>query len=135
MLAVGDESSGGTGVFLEVMLGAVGHLLVLAFEVASFLAFLPLVVAAASILTTFILLLPLTYLTDVSFIVEVLVALIGLGVAIDYSLVFGTRWGEEPEHGRDNHDAVMVGMETAGHAVVFSGITVAIGLLALVVLP
>src|SRR4051795_5228780 len=134
VLAVGD-SSGGNGVLAEVLLGGAGALLVLAFVFASFLAFLPLVVAAASILTTFILLLPLTYLTDVSFIVEFLVALIGLGVAIDYSLILVTRWREERDHGRSNHDAVVVAMETAGHAVVFSGVTVAIGLLALVVLP
>src|SRR3954452_6623254 len=133
-LAVGDDS-GGNGVLAEVMLGAVGALAVLAFVFASFLALLPLVVAAASILTTFILLLPLTYLTDVSFIVEFLVALIGLGVAIDYSLILVNRWREERDHGRSNHDAVVIAMQTAGHAVVFSGVTVAIGLLALVVLP
>ncbi len=46
-----------------------------------------------------------------------------------------TRWREERDHGRDNHEAVVAAMETAGHAVLFSGITVAIGLLALVVLP
>src|SRR3954463_12450606 len=134
VLAVGD-SSGGNGVLAEVGLGAVGALAVLAFVFASFLALLPLVIAAVSILTTFILLLPLTYLTDVSFIVEFLVALIGLGVAIDYSLILVNRWREERAHGHSNHDAVVVAMETAGHAVVFSGVTVAIGLLALVVLP
>src|SRR3954452_24600848 len=133
-LAVGD-ANGGNGVLAEVALGAIGALAVLAFVFASFLALLPLVVAAASILTTFILLLPLPYLTDFSFIVEFLVALIGLGVAIDYSLILVNRWREERDHGRDNHDAVVVAMETAGHAVVFSGVTVAIGLLALVVLP
>src|SRR3954447_23503499 len=133
-LAVGN-SNGGNGVLAEVALGAVGALAVLAFVFASFLALLPLVVAAASILTTFILLLPLTYLTDVSFIVEFLVALIGLGVAIDYSLILVNRWREERDHGKSNHDAVVIAMQTAGHAVVFSGVTVAIGLLALVVLP
>jgi len=102
---------------------------------ASFLALLPLLVAAVSILATFVMLLPITYLTDVSFIVQFLVALIGLGVAIDYSLLLVTRWREERDHGRDNHDAVVVAMQTAGHAVVFSGVTVAIGLLALIVLP
>jgi RND superfamily putative drug exporter len=71
----------------------------------------------------------------VSFIVQFLVALIGLGVAIDYSLLLVTRWREERDHGRDNHEAVVVAMQTAGHAVLFSGITVAIGLLALIVLP
>jgi RND superfamily putative drug exporter len=133
-LATGDDS-GGNGVLTETLLGALGALAVLLFVFASLLAFLPLVVAAVSILTTFLLLLPLTYLTDVSFIVQFLVALVGLGVAIDYSLLFVTRWREERDHGRDNHDAVVAAMETAGHAVLFSGLTVAIGLLALVVLP
>jgi len=129
----GDEN--GPGVLGETLLGAVGALAVLAFVFASFLALLPLLVAAVSILATFLLLLPLTYLTDVSFIVQFLVALIGLGVAIDYSLLFVNRWREERDHGRENHEAVVVAMQTAGRAIVFSGVTVAIGLLALIVLP
>ena len=129
------SSKNGPGVLGETLLGALGALIVLAFVFASFLAFLPLAVAGVSILATFLMLLPITYLTDVSFIVEFLIALIGLGVAIDYSLLLVTRWREERDHGRDNHDAVVVAMETAGKAVVFSGVTVAIGLLALVVLP
>ncbi|HEU4812176.1 MAG TPA: MMPL family transporter [Nocardioides sp.] len=133
-LAVGDET-GGPGVLAETLIGALGALLVLAFVFASMLALLPLAVAAVSILATFLMLLPLTYLTDVSFIVQFLVALVGLGVAIDYSLILVTRWREERDHGRDNHDAVVAAMETAGHAVLFSGLTVAIGLLALIVLP
>jgi RND superfamily putative drug exporter len=119
----------------ETLLGAVGALAVLAFVFGSFLALLPLVVAAVSILATFVMLLPITYLTHVSFIVQFLVALVGLGVAIDYSLLFVTRWREERDHGRDNHEAVAIAMTTAGHAVIFSGVTVAIGLLALIVLP
>jgi putative drug exporter of the RND superfamily len=134
-LAVGDQGGSGPGVLGETLLGAVGALLVLAFVFGSLLAFLPLLVAAASILATFIMLWPITYATDVSFIVEFLIALVGLGVAIDYSLLVVTRWREERDHGRDNHEAVVVAMRTAGHAVVFSGVTVAIGLLALVVLP
>ncbi len=133
-LAVGDENSG-PGVLGETLLGGVGALVVLVFVFASFLALLPLVVAAVSILATFLMLLPITYLTDVSFIVQFLIALVGLGVAIDYSLLLVNRWREERDHGRDNHDAVVVAMQTAGHAVVVSGVTVAIGLLALVVLP
>ncbi len=134
-LAAGSDNNSGPGVLGETMIGAVGALAVLAFVFASFLAFLPLVVAAVSILTSFLLLLPITYIMDVSFIVQFLIALIGLGVAIDYSLLFVNRWREERDHGRENHDAVVVAMQTAGHAVVFSGVTVAIGLLALVVLP
>jgi|Tabmets5t2r1_1033131.scaffolds.fasta_scaffold00651_2 RND superfamily putative drug exporter len=133
-LIVGSESEG-YGVLAEVILGAVGALAVLAFVFASLLAFLPLIVAAASILATFVLLLGLTYLGDFSYLVQFLIALVGLGVAIDYSLLLVTRWREERHRGRDNHDAVTVAMQTAGHAVMISGLTVAIGLLSLIALP
>ena len=129
------SSSGGPGVLAEVFIGAVGALAVLAFVFASLLAILPLVVAAASILTAFLVLLPLTYTGEYSGLVQFLIALIGLGLAIDYSLLLVTRWREERHHGRSNHEAVAVSMQTAGRAVLFSGVTVAIGLLALVALP
>ena len=114
ILSSGGDSNSGPGVLGETLLGAVGALAVLAFVFGSFLALLPLLIAAVSILFTFELLLPITYVTDVSFIVQFLVALVGLGVAIDYSLMLVTRWREERDHGRDNHDAVVVAMETAG---------------------
>jgi putative drug exporter of the RND superfamily len=128
----GDD---GPGVLLEAVLGAVGALIVLSFVFASFLAFVPILMAIASIMTTFLLLLGLTEFTDVSPIVQFLVALVGLGVAIDYSLLVVSRWREERSHGRSGDEAVQRAMETAGRAVVFSGITVAIGLLALIALP
>jgi RND superfamily putative drug exporter len=130
----GGESDG-PGVLLEAVLGAAGALLVLTFVFASFLAVVPLVMAFVSIMTTFLLLFGLTELTTVSPIVQFLIALIGLGVAIDYSLIVVSRWREERSHGRSGDEAVQKAMETAGRAVVFSGITVAIGLLALIALP
>ena len=133
-LASGGASEG-PGVLFETLVGGLGALAVLAFVFASFLALVPLAIAAVSILTTFLILLGLTYLTDVSFIVQFRVALIGLGVAIDYSLIIVTRWREERAHGRENADAVVVAAQTAGVAVIFSGVTVAVGLGALIVLP
>jgi putative drug exporter of the RND superfamily len=130
----GSENEG-PGVLLEAVLGGLGALVVLAFVFASFLAIVPLVMAFVSIMTTFLLLLGLTELTAVSPIVQFLIALIGLGVAIDYSLLVVSRWREERSHGRTGDEAVQRAMETAGRAVVFSGVTVAIGLLALVALP
>ena len=127
--------SDGPGVLLEAVLGGAGALIVLAFVFASFLAVVPLMTAVVSIMTTFLLLLGLTEITDVSPIVQFLIALIGLGVAIDYSLLVVSRWREERSHGRDNEEAVQRAMETAGRAVIFSGITVAIGLFALIALP
>lgn len=129
------SSSKGPGVLVETLIGGAGALVVLAFVFASFLALVPLLVAAVSILTTFLVVLGLTYLTDVSFIVEFLISLVGLGVAIDYSLLLVTRWREERARGAENAAAVVTAVETAGRAVVLSGLTVAVGLAALVVLP
>ena len=109
--------------------------MVLAFVFASLLAFVPLLMAAVSILTTLLVVLALTYVAEVSFVVQFLVSLVGLGLAIDYSLLIVTRWREERDHGRENSEAVVAAMATAGRAVLLSGLTVAIGLLALVVLP
>jgi putative drug exporter of the RND superfamily len=125
----------GPGVLLEALIGGLGALAVLAFVFASFLAFVPIGMAIVSIMTTFLLLLGLANLTEISPIVQFLIALIGLGVSIDYSLIVVSRWREERSHGRSGDEAVQRAMATAGRAVVFSGITVAIGLLALVALP
>ena len=109
--------------------------MVLAFVFASFLALVPLLVAAVSILSTFLVLLGLAQLTDVSFVVQFLVGLIGLGVAIDYSLLLVIRWREERSNGLEGDEAIEAAMATSGRAIVFSGTTVGIGLLALVVVP
>ena len=125
----------GPGVLVETVVGGLGALAVLAFVFASLLALVPLLVAAVSITSTLLVVLGLTYIAPVSFIVQFLVSLVGLGVAIDYSLLLVTRWREERQRGRDNADAIRVAMATAGRAVLVSGLTVAIGLIALVVLP
>src|SRR3954451_7817516 len=128
-------SDAGTGVLLESLLGGLGALLILAFVFASLLAFVPILMAIVSIMTTFLLVWGLTAVTDISPGFEILIALVGLGVAIDYSLLVVSRWREERAHGRSGDEAVQRAMETAGRAVVFSGTTVAIGLLAMVALP
>ncbi len=128
-------STKGPGVFVETLIGALGALAVLAFVFASLLAFVPLLIAAVAILSTLLVVLGLSYVADVSAIVQFLVSLVGLGVAIDYSLLIVTRWREERAKGRPNEEAVTAAMVTAGRAVLLSGLTVAIGLIALVVLP
>jgi RND superfamily putative drug exporter len=127
--------SAGSGVLLEALIGGFGALLILAFVFGTFLAFVPIVMAIVSILTTFLLVYGLVQITDVSPIVQFLVALIGLGVAIDYALLVVVRWREEIAHGKQGDEAVVRAMETAGRSVVLSGTTVAIGLLSLVALP
>src|SRR3984893_10802388 len=66
--------------------------------------------------------------TDVSIYATNLIALIGLGVAIDYSLFIVSRFREELAAGRMVPDALATTVATAGRAIVFSGVTVAIGL-------
>jgi RND superfamily putative drug exporter len=135
-LSLGDqEESEGPALLIEVLIGGIGALLILTLLFGIRLALLPLLMAIFAIPITFLLLWPIAALTDVSIIVQFLLALIGLGVAIDYALLIVMRWREERAGGRDNVDAVRVSMRTAGRAVVFSGTTVAIGLLVMVVLP
>ncbi len=138
VLRAAGTSGGGNGVMAEAMLGAGGALLVLAFVFASFVAVVPLLTAGVAIMTTLLVIRGLAAVSSVSMIVQfliALIALIGLGVAIDYSLLVIVRWREERANGHDNHDAIVRAMGTAGRAVMFSGFTVAVGLLALVILP
>jgi len=136
--ALADSSGAGDdgpGVLLEAVIGGVGALIVLVFVFGSWLAFVPLAMAICSVLVSFLLLWGLTAITAISPIVQFIVALIGLGVSIDYALLIVIRWREEREKGLEGDEAVVAAMGTAGRAVVFSGTTVAVGLLALVVLP
>jgi putative drug exporter of the RND superfamily len=129
------EADDGPGVLLEAVIGGAGALVVLIFVFGSALALVPLAMAICSVLVSFLLLWGLTAITDISPIVQFIVALIGLGVSIDYALLIVIRWREEREKGLEGDEAVISAMGTAGRAVVFSGTTVAVGLLALVVLP
>jgi RND superfamily putative drug exporter len=76
-------------------------------------------VAATVILSNFV------YVSQYAFNI---VTLVGLGVSIDYSLMFVSRFREELAAGSSREDAVAKAMATAGRAVAFSGIAVAIGL-------
>jgi putative drug exporter of the RND superfamily len=125
----------GSGVIAEAMIGALGALVVLAFVFASVLAVLPLAVAGVSILATFLVLRAVTEVTDVSFIAEYLIALVGLGVGIDYSLLVVSRWREQRGRGQDPVAAIHAAMASAGRSVLLSGLVVSAGLLALLALP
>ncbi|MDH4178628.1 MAG: MMPL family transporter, partial [Thermoleophilia bacterium] len=126
----------GPSVLVETLLGGVGALVILLFVFGTLPAVLiPMLVAISSILTTFLCVLALTYLTDVSLVVQFLVALVGLGIAIDYSLLMIFRFREELRLGRDVDSAIVETMQHAGRSVIVSGSTVAIGLLSMLVLP
>jgi RND superfamily putative drug exporter len=135
LTAAAESQPGDTGVLVETLVGGVGALVVLAFVFGSLLALVPLLVAGVSILAAFLAVYGLTVVTDVSFLVQFLVALIGLGVAIDYSLLLVTRWREERQRDHDREQAVHRAMATAGRSVVTSAGTVGVSLLVLVLLP
>jgi RND superfamily putative drug exporter len=96
---------------------------------------MPVAVAAAAILNTFTLVWALTYITNVSIIVQFLIALVGLGVAIDYALLMIFRFRDELREGEDVETALVETMTHAGRSVIVSGSTVAVGLLSMVILP
>jgi RND superfamily putative drug exporter len=73
----------------------------------------------------------LAHFTDVSQYAINVVTLIGLGVAIDYSLFIVNRFRDELAAGATREDSIATAMSTAGRAITFSGITVAIGLSAM----
>src|SRR5207248_5078647 len=120
----------------EGIVGGFGALIILLFVFGTLPAILmPIVVAIASILNTFTLVWALTYLTDVSIIVQFLIALVGLGVAIDYALLMIFRFRDELREGEDVETALVETMTHAGRSVIVSGSTVAVGLLSMLVLP
>jgi putative drug exporter of the RND superfamily len=123
-------------VLLEAVVGGIGALVILLFVFGTLPAVLmPIAVAIAAILNTFTLVWGLTYLTDVSIIVQFLIALVGLGVAIDYALLMIFRFRDELREGEDVETALVETMTHAGRSVIVSGTTVAVGLLSLIVLP
>ena len=69
--------------------------------------------------------------TDVSQYALNIVTLIGLGVSIDYSLFVVNRFRDELAQGASREDAIAITMATAGRAITFSGLTVAVGLSAM----
>jgi RND superfamily putative drug exporter len=127
---------GGPSVLLEAVIGGLGALVILLFVFGTLPAVLmPIAVAVASILNTFTLVWLLTYITNVSIIVQFLIALVGLGVAIDYALLMIFRFRDELREGEDVETALVETMTHAGRSVIVSGSTVAVGLLSMIILP
>jgi len=137
--ALYDASSGGgqgPSILTEAMIGGLGSLVILFFVFGTLPAVLiPIAIAVASILNTFTLVWILTYITNVSIIVQFLIALVGLGVAIDYALLMIFRFRDELREGEDVETALVETMTHAGRSVIVSGSTVAVGLLSMVILP
>ena len=91
-------------------------------------AFIPLGTGLLAVMSGIAGMFLLARVTEVSVYAQNVVTLIGLGVAIDYSLFVTSRFREELKRGRSREDALAIAMSTSGRAVTFSGLTVAIGL-------
>src|SRR5215468_2293235 len=91
-------------------------------------ALLPLGVGALAVAGGFGGIFVLARFVDVSQYATDLTALIGLGVGIDYSLFIVSRYREQLAQGDSPRESLEVAMSTAGRSVIFSGLTVAIGL-------
>src|SRR3989440_6329971 len=137
--AIYEASTGGgqgPSVLTEALIGGLGSLVILFFVFGTLPAVaMPLAIALVSILNTFTLVWVLTYVTNVSIIVQFLIALVGLGVAIDYALLMIFRFRDELREGEDVETALVETMTHAGRSVIVSGSTVAVGLLSLIVIP
>src|SRR5215216_1523776 len=108
-------------------LGLLAAIIVLLIVFRTFTAMLiPIALALSALVTAFLLLYILAGLTDINTITPILVSMIGLGVGIDYSLFIVTRFRQLLHEGLSPVDAAGEAAASAGRAVLFAGLTVAI---------
>ena len=111
----------------QELLGLLAALIVLIVVFRTFVAVsIPILLALTALATAFVLLFILAGLTDINTITPLLVSMIGLGVGIDYSLFIVTRFRQLLHEGLSPVDAASEAGSSAGRAVLFAGLTVAI---------
>ena len=110
-------------------------LLILAFVFGTLAFLIPFMFSLAAIPTTLGIIWIFANFMELTTYLQNLVMLIGLGIAIDYSLLIVYRYREELKNAASKEDALVRTMETAGRAVVFSGSAVGIGLALMLFMP
>ncbi|MGE0228074.1 MAG: MMPL family transporter [Dehalococcoidia bacterium] len=98
-------------------------------------AIVPIVLALVAILLALALAALLSNAFPVSIFITNMIFMIGLALGIDYTLFIVERFREERRHGREKLEAIAVAGDTAGRAVLFSGLTVIISLLGMLIVP
>ena len=98
-------------------------------------ASLPLGIGALAVIGTFLVLRVLASFTQVSIFALNLTTAMGMGLAIDYSLFVVSRYREELRAGLAPAEAIVRTVRTAGRTVIFSAVTVAVSLAAMLVFP
>jgi RND superfamily putative drug exporter len=96
---------------------------------------LPVVLGVVSVVIALAIVRVISAHTEISIYAESMVSMIGLGVAVDYSLFVLARFREELAAGVAREDAVVRAMRTSGTAVVFSGLTVLVSLGTVLIMP
>lgn len=95
----------------------------------------PLVIGGIAILGAFVAVRALTYVTDISVFAINVITLLGLGMAVDYSLFVVSRFREELGRGESVPDAIATTVATAGRTVMVSGLTIVLALSSLLIFP
>ena len=110
-------------------------LLILAFVFGTLAFLIPFMFSAAAIPATLSIVWIFAHFMELTTYLQNLVMLIGLGIAIDYSLLIVYRYREELRKDQDKEAAIVRTMQTAGRAVVFSGSAVGVGLALMLFMP
>jgi putative drug exporter of the RND superfamily len=98
-------------------------------------AFLPILVGITSIVTTLLVLVLMTRVTEVSTHALTVATAFGLGLSIDFGLLMVSRFREERDSGKDHQAAIVATVVTAGRTIIFSAATVTLAMLSLLVFP
>ncbi len=98
-------------------------------------ALLPLALGVTSILATWLILLALSEVTDVSVYALIVATAFGLGLAIDFGLFMVSRFREERDGGHEPRQAVVEAVATAGETILFSASTIALAMASMLVFP
>ncbi|MDP3969752.1 MAG: MMPL family transporter [Nocardioides sp.] len=115
--------------------GILAALVILVFLFGSFLAAsLPVLSAVFAVGSSIALAVLVSHVTSIPSYAAPMMALVGLGVGIDYALLIFSRYRAELLAGRSRDEAAVIAQRTAGRSVAFAGATVIIALLGLIVL-
>ncbi len=98
-------------------------------------AFVPILMAIVAILVAIGLTPLIATIVELNSFVPNIITMMGLAVGIDYSLFILSRYREERERGLDKQQAIEASSGSAGRAVVFSGLTVVLALLGMLIIP
>ena len=119
----------------ELYLALPAALLILLLVFGTGSALLPFLFAAVTIPTALGVAWGAAHLLELSDYLRNMVVMIGLGIAIDYSLLVVNRYRDERRSGRAHDDAVAETMRHAGRTILFSGLAVSVGLALMLLLP